>query len=80
MNTVSISERRGMGLLFGLVIAAFMLGTAGGYAVRAVSVPIGVSTQRVSTDQVTAPCPSGSHPVVWYTARAWACMSQTQGT
>ena len=78
MNAVPVSERRSVWLIFGLVIAAFILGSAGGYAVRAASVPISVSTQRIAADRLTAPCPPGSHPVVWYTARAWACSSETQ--
>jgi hypothetical protein len=79
VNAVLVSERRSLWLIAGLVIAAFMLGSAGGYAVRAVSVPISVSTQRIAADRTTAPCPPGSHPVVWYTPRAWACFSETQG-
>ena len=79
MKAVLVSERRSVWLIFGLVIAAFMLGSVGGYAVKAVSVPTSVSTQRIAADRLTAPCPPGSHPVVWYTARAWACFSETEG-
>lgn len=78
MSAVSITERRSVWLVLGLVIAAFAVGSAGGYTVRAVSTPIAASAQRVAVVRITAPCPSGSHVVIWYTAEAWGCVSDAQ--
>ena len=52
-------------LVFGLVA-----GAAGGYAARALTVPVASATQ-----QAAAACPSGTHAVVWYTAKSWSCVS-----
>lgn len=50
------------------LLAAFLLGSASGYAV-------GALTPNAAAPKVqhTAPCPVGSHAVVWYTAGTWAC-------
>jgi len=61
--------------LLAVFLLVFALGGASGFVVRAVSVPTAASTERVALVHVTEPCPSGSHAVVWYTAKAWGCMS-----
>jgi hypothetical protein len=63
--------------LLAAFLFVFVLGSASGFVVRAVSAPTGASAQRVSVVRVTEPCPSGSHVVVWYSAGAWACVSDT---
>ena len=73
------SDRRSVVFVAALLLVMFVLGGASGYVVRAISVPIAASTQRVAGDRPIAPCPSGSHAVVWYTGHAWGCVSDTQG-
>ena len=49
------------------LLVAFCLGSAGGYFVR---------TATASSEQApAAACPLGTHPVVWYSAHAWACVA-----
>jgi hypothetical protein len=55
-------------LVLALVIA-FAVGAAGGYAVRGVTTQVAAAPRQAASD-----CPSGTHAVVWYTARAWACV------
>ena len=57
----------------------FVLGSASGFVVRAVSAPTAASTPAVAVVRVTEPCPSGSHAVVWYSPKAWGCMSDSYG-
>jgi hypothetical protein len=61
--------------LLAAFLFVFALGSVSGFVVRAVSAPGGASSQQVATVRVTAPCPSGSHVVVWYSANAWGCVS-----
>ena len=51
------------------LLAAFLLGSASGYLVKALS-PSAATPQP----QHAAACPSGSHAVVWYTAGTWSCV------
>ena len=73
------SDRRSVVLVIAMLLAIFVLGGASGYVVRAISVPIAASNLRVAVDRPIAPCPSGSHAVVWYTGHAWGCVSDAQG-
>ena len=79
VRTVPYSDRRSVVLVTSVLLAIFVLGGASGYVIRAISVPIAASTLRVAGDRPIAPCPSGSHAVVWYTGHAWGCVSGTQG-
>lgn len=54
-------------IVLGLVVA-FAAGSAGGYAART------VGTATTPASHSAAACPDGSHAVVWYTARTWACL------
>ena len=63
--------------LFVAFLLVFALGSASGFVVRATIAPSVVSTPRVAKAPLAAPCPSGSHVVVWYTAHAWGCVSDT---
>src|SRR5713101_7851838 len=71
VRTVPYSDRRSVVLVTAVLLAIFVLGGASGYVIRAISVPIAASTLRVAGDRPIAPCPSGSHAVVWYTGHAW---------
>ena len=51
------------------LIVAFAVGSASGYAARVVVSP------AAQTGHSAAACPAGSHPVVWYTAQTWECVS-----
>jgi hypothetical protein len=59
-------------------LLVFALGSASGFVLRAVSAPTAASTQLVAVVRVTEPCPSGRHAVVWYSAKAWGCVTDTQ--
>ncbi|HEY0830823.1 MAG TPA: hypothetical protein VGE99_06740 [Candidatus Dormibacteraeota bacterium] len=49
------------------LLVAFCLGSASGYFVR---------TATASSEQTQAAvCPVGTHPEVWYSAGAWACVA-----
>ncbi len=61
---------------FVALFAAFVLGGASGYVVRALSLPIPPTTQALGASRSTEPCPSGSHVVVWYAGRTWGCVSE----
>jgi hypothetical protein len=61
------------------VLLGFAVGGASGFLVRAVSLPVATSSQRVVVLRITEPCPSVSHAVVWYTAHAWGCVGDAQG-
>lgn len=50
------------------VVLAFVIGAASGYAARSLNSQVSVSTTN------GAACPSGSHAVVWYTAKTWSCV------
>jgi hypothetical protein len=54
------------------VFAAFVfaIGALGGYAVRAVTTPVVAAAKPA-----VSACPAGSHVAVWYSARAWGCVS-----
>jgi hypothetical protein len=79
VRPVPDSDRRSVVLVPAFLLAMFVLGGASGYVVRAFSVPIAASTPRVAVDRPIAPCPSGSHVVVWYTGHAWGCVSDAPG-
>lgn len=55
------------------LITVFVLGALGGYLVKpsnaAAPAPIAQRQSAATT------CPAGTHVVVWYTARTWACVS-----
>jgi hypothetical protein len=61
-------------LLIALLVV-FALGGLGGYVARAVRVPATTTVERLVVRQVTEPCPSGTHVVVWYSAKDWGCVS-----
>lgn len=53
------------------VVLAFVIGAAGGYAARGLSnAPVAAASAHD-----TSACPAGMHAVVWYSARAWSCVS-----
>jgi hypothetical protein len=55
------------------VLAVFVLGGAGGYAVKSLT----ASTAAVQPRAATAPaaaCPTGTEPAVYYTAGTWHCV------
>lgn len=57
-----------------VLVAVFLLGALSGYLVKpAPRVP----TTGVTQQRVEAACPSGTHVVVWYTAHASACVSDS---
>lgn len=60
-----------LALVFAIVLA-FVVGAASGYAARFVTTPAAAAAQGHST---AAACPSGTHAVVWYTAKTWSCLS-----
>jgi len=57
-------------LLAGLLLA-FAVGAVSGYAAKTVTTPAAAVSR-----QATA-CPHGTHAVVWYTAKTWACVSNS---
>ncbi|HYL08372.1 MAG TPA: hypothetical protein VEU76_07465 [Candidatus Udaeobacter sp.] len=61
---------RTMAVFFIGLVFAFALGTATGYAARTGGRP-NIPAARTAAN----PCPQGQHPVVWYSARSWACES-----
>ena len=61
-----------LSLLIALVMV-FALGAVSGYLVKALLAPSGKTQQRVAVTAAQALCPSGSHLVVWYTARVLTC-------
>ncbi|GEM_PF-4955797 len=58
-------------LLAGLLLA-FAIGAVSGYAAKTVTTTPAAAVSR----QATA-CPQGTHAVVWYTAKTWACVSNS---
>jgi hypothetical protein len=50
------------------LMAAFVFGGIGGYAARTLN-------SAPAAGAAVSACPAGSHAVVWYTARSWACVS-----
>lgn len=60
------------------LVAVFLLGGAGGYVVKGLSTPP-AAYQSSTTGRPNAICPLGTHVVVWYTARTWACLSDVSG-
>ncbi|HEV2217077.1 MAG TPA: hypothetical protein VGV88_05825 [Candidatus Dormibacteraeota bacterium] len=48
------------------LIAVFVFGALSGYLVRPSTAP--------AAPQAASACPVGTHAVVWYTARSWACV------
>lgn len=50
------------------VVLAFVVGAVSGYAARSLN-PSGTLSSAHA-----AVCPSGSHAVVWYTAKTWSCV------
>lgn len=73
------SNRRSVLLVSALALLIFVLGGAGGYMVRAISASAVASVPSRAAVRAPAPCASGSHAVVWYTAHAWGCASDAQG-
>ena len=65
--------------VFIALLAALILGAASGYLLRALSVPISVPRQQIAVVGSGTTCPLGTHVVVWYTARTWACVSDESG-
>jgi len=57
--------------MFAALLLAFALGAIGGYAIKAISIT------SVSPTHAAAACPQGMHAVVWYTAKAWTCQSDS---
>lgn len=53
------------------LIAVFVFGALSGYLIR----PSSVAAPAPSAQHAATACPSGTHVVVWYTARTWACVS-----
>jgi len=51
------------------LLASFVLGAASGYAAKALNTP------APTASHAAAVCPRGTHVEVWYTAGAWACVS-----
>lgn len=47
------------------LIAVFVFGALSGYLVR--------PTTAAAPARAASACPVGTHAVVWYTARTWAC-------
>jgi len=56
-------------VLFAGLLFAFALGAVSGYAAKTVTTPAAPVAQHA------AACPQGTHAVVWYTAKTWACAS-----
>jgi len=61
-------------VLASAIAIAFMLGGAAGYALHAEAVA-GAAQSAVSAVHANPPCPPNSHPVVWYTAETWGCIT-----
>lgn len=77
--TIRAETWRSAVMLAVALVIAFMLGGAGGYALRA-QVVADLAPTHVLPLAAPAPCPSGSRPVVWYSARTWSCVpSGAQG-
>jgi hypothetical protein len=51
------------------LVVAFAVGVAGGYVFRGLTTPVAAAPRQAASD-----CPSGSHAVVWYSARTWSCI------
>ena len=78
MNTSLTLQRARFPATRRLLIAfllVFALGNASGFVVRSASAPAATSNHGAAVAQATAPCPSGSRVVVWYSAKAWGCVS-----
>lgn len=54
------------------LVAVFVLGALSGYLIRPsnAAAPAPAAAQQAATS-----CPAGTHVVVWYTARTWACVA-----
>jgi hypothetical protein len=61
-----------LSLLIALV-TVFALGGVSGYLVKALATSSGETRQPAVVTAGQALCPSGSHLVVWYTARVLTC-------
>jgi hypothetical protein len=55
------------------VLAIFVLGGAGGYAVKSLTAPTPAIQSRAATAPAAA-CPAGTQPAVYYTAGTWNCV------
>jgi hypothetical protein len=53
------------------LVAVFVLGALSGYLIR----PSSLAAPAVVQQHAATACPAGTHVVVWYTARTWACVS-----
>ena len=58
-------------LLAGLLLA-FAVGAVSGYAAKTVT-----TAPAAAVTHQSAACPQGTHAVVWYTAKTWACVSNS---
>jgi hypothetical protein len=56
------------------LVMVFALGGVSGYLVKALVTPSGETRQHAVVSAAQALCPSGSHLVVWYTARVLTCV------
>lgn len=56
------------------IFLAFLVGGGTGYLVRATTVPIAMSNSPAESGKAKAVCPSGTHVVVWYTAKISSCV------
>jgi hypothetical protein len=55
------------------IVAVFVLGGVGGYAVKALTGSDTAVQPRVAS--AAAPiCPAGTHVAVWYSAGTWSCL------
>ena len=53
------------------LITVFVLGALSGYLVK----PSSAAAPATRAATAATACPAGTHVVVWYTARTWACVS-----
>jgi len=63
--------------LLAAFLFVFLVGIASGFVVRALSAPAAASTQRSAVVRVSELCRADSHVVVWYSAKAWGCVSDS---
>lgn len=55
------------------IVAVFVLGGAGGYAVRSLTGSAVAAHPRVVSSAAPV-CPVGAHVAVWYSAGTWSCV------
>ena len=59
------------------LVAMFALGAVSGFLVRPASLAPAAAT--AAQQHAATACPAGTHVVVWYTARTWACVGDSAG-